>query len=270
MNNMKESNRIIAVISDIHGNFDALDVVLKDLATYSPERIICLGDIIGYGPEPCKCMDALYELNNVDYILGNHEAMWLGLLSSENCSGIGKSSADWNKYNIPEDYRKRIAHYCEDLSMYGITFCHTASIGDKKNFPYLNSLESIVDDFSTVKDRVVIYGHTHRARITEITKNNDIKDRFIVNTTEIKLNSTSKYYINVGSVGQQRDSITDCSYALISLIYDQILVTIKRLEYDSYATYCKIRNIVNSEEIATYLIREKERRERYENSYNRR
>lgn len=257
-----------AIISDIHGNFDALTAALLDMKKYSPERIVCLGDIIGYGAEPCACLDALLEMDNIDFILGNHEDIWLGGISSDMCSGIGKISAEWNKHNIPAHYESRVRGFVPKLTRGDITYCHTASMEKAHNYPYLNSLEQVTEGFADSGDRIVFYGHTHRARITEITDTGEVFDKFVKKTTKIELNKSSRYFINIGSVGQQRDTITDCSYAILWESGEEKTVQINRIEYDSYSAYAKTRSIVQSEEIAAYLIREDERRKRYENAYN--
>ncbi|MBO5192987.1 MAG: metallophosphoesterase [Bacteroides sp.] len=257
------------IISDIHGNFDALTAVLQDMKKYAPDRIVCLGDVIGYGAEPCACLDKLHGMDNIDLIMGNHEAMWLGKITSANCSTIGQVSAKWNDQNIPRVYESSMNKYSLQITRGRITFCHTASLGKDHNYPYLNLIEQVLEGFSSYDSSVVFYGHTHRARITEVSENNSVFDTFVKETIRLELKESSKYYINVGSVGQQRDTITDCSYAVLWEDGNNRSVQINRIDYDSYSAYVKVRNSVHSEEIASYLIRENERRRRYEDAYNR-
>lgn len=254
-----------AVLSDIHGNLEGLSVVMKDMEQYSPDRIVCLGDIIGYGPNPCECLEIMMAQKNAVLIRGNHEDIYLGGISSDKCSSIGKISAEWTSAEVPEKYRQPLSEFCDDYEENGISFFHTVS-DNKHNYPYLNSSEQVTEGFLTVKNNISFYGHTHRPRVTAVM-NGNVNDRFIMSSETIDIVPDRRYYINVGSVGQQRDTVTDCSYGLIVAENDNIRVYLKRLEYDSFKTYCKIKQRIQSSEIAEYLIREPERRSKYEHAY---
>lgn len=256
----------IAVLSDIHGNLEGLSTVIKDMVQYSPDRIICLGDIIGYGPDPCECMEIMLAQKNAVLIRGNHEDIYLGGISSDKCSAIGKISAEWTAAEVPEKYRQSLSEFYDEHNENGMSFFHTMS-DIKHDYPYLNSLEQVIEGFRTVSSNICFYGHTHRPRVTSVI-DGQVFDRYVISSETINIMPFGRYYINVGSVGQQRDTVTDCSYGLIVNDDGAVKVHLKRLEYDSYKTYSKIRDRIRSDEIAAYLIREKERRIKYEYAYN--
>jgi len=259
--------KTIAVLSDVHGNLEALHAVMKSIKKYNPDEIICLGDIVGYGPNPCECLDILINMPNIKIIMGNHEDILLGNISQDICSSIGKISSEWNKEHVCPKYIKDIKNFKRGISYDNIGFYHSCPKG-KYNYPYLNKLEDLISSFSCVESQINFYGHTHRPRITCIN-GDKIYDSMIMSSTTINLNNNTRYYINVGSVGQQRDTQTDSSFAILKIMNDNILLGIERVNYDSYKTFCKIKELIKSDEIATYLIREQGRREEYENSYNR-
>ena len=123
----------IAIISDIHGNLEALKAVLSDLETFHPDRIVCLGDLIGYGPDPEAVINTIVDLG-ITCVLGNHEAAltpekelgWLNFLARENnidtkallsekslafCTSLPRSVSCTYAPNVPSPlpaYRRRL------------------------------------------------------------------------------------------------------------------------------------------------------------------
>lgn len=257
----------IVIISDIHGNLEALNKVFEDIEGIKPDIIVCLGDIIGYGPNPNECLDILLKKENIVFLKGNHEDIWIDKIDLNNCSDLGKASAIYTKTIVDKKYEKSIKLFMDEFKIENYGFYHTPPNKFLK-YPYLNKIEDILDAFEYVKTNVNFYGHTHRPRITEVV-GKKITDFMVDENICIKLQKNKKYYINVGSVGQQRDRKTDASYAILEILENEILLKLNRIEYDSYSTYCKIKEIMKDDNIANYLIRETERRLVYENSYNR-
>lgn len=257
----------IAIISDIHGNLEALNKVLDDIEKIKPSTIVCLGDIIGYGPNPNECLDMLLRKENIICLKGNHEDIWLGNIDLANCSNIGKASAIYTKNMVDEKYKESIKLFMNEFKIENYGFYHTSPKSLLK-YPYLNEMQDILSGFNYVKTNINFYGHTHRPRITEVV-GTKITDFFVNKSICVKLQKNKKYYINVGSVGQQRDRQTDASYAILEIFENEILLKLNRVDYDSYSTYCKIKEVMKNDNIANYLIRETERRLVYENSYNR-
>lgn len=253
------------IISDIHGNLEALNAVFEDIKNINVDRIICLGDIIGYGPNPNECLE-LIKKNNCIPIIGNHEDIYLGNISDKECSNIGIISSRWTKEEVNKNYVPYIKSFKKFLSDNDCLYAHTSFLTN--NYPYLNNDSHIVEAFNYEKYNMVFYGHTHRPKITSL-ENGEIESINILENITIDIKDNVKYFINVGSVGQQRDSITNASYAILQEDNYTRKVLIRRIPYDNYTTYVKIRNKIKSIEVANYLIREKERRENYETSFNR-
>ena len=256
---------ITVIISDIHGNLEALNSVFEDIKNINVDRIICLGDIIGYGPNPNECLELIKKRNCLT-IMGNHEEIYLGNIDNERCSHIGVISSKWTKNEVDSEYIPYIKSFKRFVSYDDCMYTHTGFINN--NYPYLNKDIDIVQGFDSEKYNIIFYGHTHRPKITSL-ENGEVESINVLQNTEINIKDGVKYFINVGSVGQQRDSITNVSYAILQEDDYIRKVSIRRIPYDSYTTYCKIRNKIKSIEISNYLIREQERRDYYENSFNR-
>ena len=227
----------IAVISDIHGNLEALKKALKIISKKKVEKIICLGDIVGYGVDSKECYEIL-KSKNCDFIIGNHEAMHFDMVSSDSCSDKGKISVQWQKNNVI--INKEETEFKEYIRIDKCVFAHSC-LGKDGYMKYLNKLEDILEAYKN--EKIVFYGHTHRPRITLVKKDN-IQDTFIKKTTTILL--------------EQDDIALDMSDE------QKIQIKLYRVRYNSLKTYLKLNQYSELSSIATYLIREKFRRKIYE------
>ena len=248
----------IAVISDIHGNLEALKKALKIISKQKVEKIICLGDIVGYGVDSKECYEIL-KSKNCDFIIGNHEAMHFDMVSSDSCSDKGKISVQWQKNNVI--INKEQTEFKEYIRIDKCVFAHSC-LGKDGYMKYLNKLEDILEAYKN--EKIVFYGHTHRPRIT-LVKEDGVQDTFIKKTTTISLEQDDIAYINIGSIGQQRDDRTDSYFVILDMNDEQkIQLKLYRVRYNSLKTYLKLNKYPELSSIATYLIREKFRRKIYE------
>ena len=249
----------IAVLSDVHGNLEGLKKVLKIVSKKKVDKIIYLGDIVGYGVDSEQCYELL-KRKNCDFIMGNHDAMYCDIIDSTSCSNDGKISTIWQKENIKIDINdvKKFKNY---IRINNFLFIHSC-FGEYGYLKYLNKLEDVLDEYKN--EKIVFYGHTHRPRIT-VLKNRDIRDKFIKKTTTFSIDKDEKVFVNVGSVGQQRDNKTDASFVILNINKEEnIKIKLYRVKYNSLKTYLKINQYPELKSIATYLIRENLRRKIYE------
>ncbi|MBN1256346.1 MAG: metallophosphoesterase [Planctomycetes bacterium] len=242
-----------AIISDIHGNLPALKAVLADIKKRKPDEIICLGDVIGYGPQPRECLDLVRKTCSV-VLMGNHEHAVL--FGSEHFTPLAQEAIDWtaNQLRDPEtlNYLASLSPQHRDGK---IMYVH-GSMRDplldylrEADSPWMFHLllESLLDDFDDT--RVCFVGHNHRAFLgTEVGylfphyQPPDAKTKFNI--------SGQKLYVSVGSVGQPRDSDYRSSYVL----YDGENVEYFRIEYDVDATIKLIREANLPEFLAERLL----------------
>lgn len=248
----------IAVLSDIHGNLEALTRALKIISKQKVDKIICLGDIVGYGIDSKECYEIL-KSRNCDFIIGNHEAMHFDMVSSDSCSDKGKISVQWQKNNVI--INKEEAEFKDSIQIGKCIFTHSC-LGKDGYMKYLNKLEDILEAYKN--EKIVFYGHTHRPRIT-LLRNGEVQDTFIKKTTVFSIEKDDKVFVNVGSIGQQRDDQTDSSFVILDMNDEQkIQLKLYRVRYNSLKTYLKLNQYPELSSIATYLIRENFRRKIYE------
>lgn len=201
---------MIAIISDVHGNYPALKAVLKDIDSIGCERIISLGDVAGYYCMVNECIDEFRKRRIVN-LMGNHDYYLLG---------FGKCPRS-TTVNQCIEYQKRIisAENLEYLKLSPLFFdndCFSARHGGWKD-----PIDEYIDDFDFSKVEglgVSIYcsGHTHIQKIIE---------------------ANGKIYFNPGSVGQPRDGNPNAAYALI----DDDKVYLRRVAYNVDEIFYKMQ-----------------------------
>lgn len=232
-----------ALISDIHGNLDALRVVIDDIDRREIDHIACLGDIIGYGPNPLECLDVVIERCEWA-LLGNHDFAVLYEPTSFNTSA--EASAFWTRrrFELEPDVEKRrkrweylgsleIRHFALD------GLCVHASPRRPINeyiFPddvitAPTKMNQIFDRF----DKRCFVGHTHVTGV--FTNEPDFYPPPDLEDNTYRFNDDDKCIVNPGSVGQPRDRDPRASYAIV---HDD-RVEFVRLDYDIQAVIDKIK-----------------------------
>ncbi len=200
-----------AIISDIHGNLEALEAVLTDIASFETDRIVCLGDLIGYGPDPEAVVSRVAEMG-ITCLLGNHEAAlfsekelgWLNFLARENnvatrallseksltyCGGLERSISSENSCFV---------HGCPPDSI--LTYLYKLSDSD------------ILALAETLPEQRFFVGHTHDLQLITIDGQTVFREKLPVGCRQ--LDGGKKYFINVGSVGSPRDGSGAAKYVL--------------------------------------------------------
>lgn len=234
-----------ALISDIHGNLEALKAVMADIQLQKVERIVCLGDIVGYGPNPCQCLDIVMQKCSLT-ILGNHDQA--ALFDPEGFNPVALRAIYWTRDELdrgpgPASAINRRWDFLSELPKShkegDILFVH-GSPRDATNeyvFP-----ETIYDQLrmKALFDRVTLLcfqGHTHMPGVFtadgEFITPDDCDYLFGL--------SHEKLMINVGSVGQPRDEDPRSCYVILDDQRGEI--EFRRIEYDIEQTIKKIYDI---------------------------
>ena len=225
---------LTAVLSDIHGNWEALKSVFKDIENTKPDKIFCLGDLVGYGPEPERVVNEI-RTRDIPTVMGNHE---LALFDDDILEGFNKQA----KKSI-EIIRKLISYdtlkYLQKLPSYivkdDMRFVHgapPASINDYLN--RLNGYDMLILS-KKYDEKIAFVGHTHRIRVIEIS--DTIKEIQYKNRKK-RLNKDFRYILNTGSVGQPRDYDNRAKYVLFD-DYDYSF-KVRRVKYDIKKTADRI------------------------------
>lgn len=257
---MEQMNKIrFAVISDIHGNYEAFIKAMSIIKKRNVDKIICLGDIIGYGANPNECLE--YAKNNIDIVLcGNHDFYQIN--KPQNINKLCKISTEWTEKILNNEWINYLNMLPISYSWGGFGFYHTI-IERRGEWLYLNDLKDIISAFS-YKENVCFYGHTHRSRITIIEADKVIKDKFLQKTDSFIIDlKKQKAFINPGSIGQQRDNKTDLSFVICEQNMNLLKVYIERHKYCAIKPYIKIKYQGCGANVADYLIREYSKKKIY-------
>ncbi|HSI86240.1 MAG: metallophosphoesterase [Candidatus Methylacidiphilales bacterium] len=216
--------RKIAFFSDIHSNNEALQAVLRDMQAQKVTERICLGDIVGYGPNPAECVKAVQELG-CPVVKGNHDEEVSGNESLDIYRDVVRAGLEWSRKLVtPEqkDWLRALpyVHETEEL-----TAVHS-SLFEPVNWHYVFEQLDAERHFSQQHTRISFCGHTHMPVIWR----HQVEYRERAVGAIIELDPNYHYLINVGSVGQPRDM----NYRACYLIYypDKFAIQFRRVIYD--------------------------------------
>jgi predicted phosphodiesterase len=217
----------IAIISDIHGNYEALKSVANDIETAVVDKIICLGDVVGYGPLPQECVDYIRQ-NNIPCVMGNHEYAILNESELDNFSADAKISLIMTKNLLSEETIEFIAGWPKNLIIKDMLFVHGCP--PDLHCVYFDGLTSEQYDlvFGILAQRIAFIGHTHRPLC--FFHNGRHCDFKLLYKGTNKLHPRYKYVINVGSVGQPRDGNCHAKYVIFDT--DAFTVELRLVAYD--------------------------------------
>ncbi len=221
-----------AILSDIHGNLSALDAVMDDVEEQKVDRIVCLGDVIGYGPEPCACLDRVMDFEFC--VLGNHDSS--ALFDPEGFNVAAEQAIFWTRAQIecgsdgPEESRRRMEYICKmprTVDQESLLFVHGSPRGPTNEYVFPEDTQNPkkMEKLFSLVTRLCFQGHTHVPGIFT----QDLRFVRPVDTgTGFPVVREEKYLVNVGSVGQPRDGDSRSCY----VIYDGDQIEYRRVEYD--------------------------------------
>ncbi len=223
------------IISDIHSNFTALQVVLEFLKGKNVDKIINCGDIVGYGPQPNECIKVLSQLNNVSSVIGNHD--WaVAYNDKERFNNIALEAINWTQKQLTLDNYDYISSLEKTNKEDMFIFVHGSPRVPLSE--YIFGEVQAAGSFKCMSKDICFIGHTHTPICFECTKKKKIKTLDVCKDFQVKLDMGKKYIINVGSVGQPRDG--DPRASVCTFDTEKMLCTFYRLEYDIESTQGKI------------------------------
>lgn len=241
---MPAVSRKYAIISDLHSNVEALTNVFADIDAQGIEDIICLGDVVGYGPQPREVMQMTMSRVRVS-LMGNHdEAVLKG---AKNFNAWARQAIDWTReeVKVQDGHEAERWAYLEAMPQSfetnGLYFVHGSP--RQPTIEYIlrediyNGNYDKFDEIFASFEKILFVGHSHTPCIIN-------EDLDYVTPAEIEHNFTytrdkKKLIVNVGSVGQPRDNDTRSCYVVV----DENTVTYRRVEYDVDPVVAKIKAI---------------------------
>ncbi len=214
------------IISDIHANLTALNAVLADAEPY--DRVWCLGDVVGYGPDPNECIERVKSLPGLKCVKGNHDAAIIGDIDINSFNLEARASLQWLESELKPANRRWLSNLGERLEFRDITIVH----GSPSNpvWEYIMDRKAAKKNMSEFSTKVCLVGHTHVPQIYEFQADTSGEIRHRQPALDETFQINHKSIINPGSVGQPRDHDPRSSY----LIYnsDDESWVYHRVEYD--------------------------------------
>lgn len=227
-----------AIISDIHGNVEALQSVLTAIDAMGITDIRCLGDIVGYGASPNECV-ALVRSRNIPSIAGNHDKAVTGELSIDDFSPAAKAGVEWTRSIATPETLSFLRSLPYSIQEDGVLLVHS-SPDRPEDFRYLLSFQHAEESFEQLSSPLCFIGHTHRPVI------------YGEEGTEKEIGRNGRFIVNVGSVGQPRDGDRRACFVLFDR--DAYRVTHQRVEYDIAAAQRKILDAGLPQKLADRLM----------------
>ncbi len=225
-----------AIISDIHSNLEALEVVLREIDRIGVDRIVSLGDLVGYNANPNECVRILRD-RGVSSLMGNHDAAACGLEDPVDFNPIARAAVLWTRHALEPGHQGLLEGLPVEGSLNGGLRLAHGSLLHRDH--YLASHDDIMENIRRMREaepeiRILFFGHTH----IQIAFAYDRETLTVVSSPTFSIRDDKLYLINPGSVGQPRDKDPRCAF----LLYDEEAQTVEfiRLPYDVRACSEKI------------------------------
>ena len=213
-----------AIVSDIHGNLEALETVLEDIERHRPASIVCLGDFVGYGASPNECIERLRP--RIEHaVAGNHDLAACGRLKLTYFNSNAAEAATWTETALTAENRAYLQSLPFSVQWRETLLVH-ASPAEPEDWHYVMSPIEAQAEMDAYEEAVCFIGHSHYPGSFD-RHNGHVK---YTRNAEIKLEKGHRYLVNVGSIGQPRDGDPRAAYVL----FEDAERTVKhvRLDYD--------------------------------------
>jgi len=221
------------ILSDIHANIDALDAVLVEMTSDAYDRLLVLGDLVGYGASPNEVVNRVYALSPDTIIRGNHDKVAAGIEEPEHFNPVAAEAARWTFETLSDSNLKRVTEL--PVGPVRVTdeieVCHGTPYDEDV---YVFDHDDAILALASASGRLCFFGHTHvpvvysmpshPAQLEVLTPELGAR-----NPTVIQLDPDRQHLINPGSVGQPRDGDPRAAYG----IYDSAKnhVELRRVPY---------------------------------------
>ena len=215
-----------AFISDIHANMVALRAIKRDIRQFGVDEIICLGDIVGYGPKPREAFDMIFSMSD-NIIMGNHDAVVGDQLEPEMFNDEAKRVIEWTRNQFPDLDRKQIGElpYCIESELFSISH---ADFFRPREFRYVIDSNTAQPSFEVSQEQLLFVGHTHFPGIFQYDESN--QSIFQAAPQNFDMMNGYRYLINTGSVGDPRDGDVRASYCILDT--DRKHIEFRRIPFD--------------------------------------
>ncbi|MBI3076436.1 MAG: metallophosphoesterase family protein [Deltaproteobacteria bacterium] len=217
-----------AILSDIHGNLEALTAVLERLRALAVDRYVSLGDVVGYNTNPNECL-ALLKALGATSIQGNHDAAGCGLEAPVNFNPAARQAILWTQAHLAEEHARYLQGLAPQADVDGAFLAVHGSIRDRDE--YIFTERALADNLALLEAgpgpaRVCFFGHTH----VQVAYWGQGRERGEAAEDPLVLKADAVWMVNPGSVGQPRDGDPRAAFAVFDS--DARTVSFFRVPYD--------------------------------------
>ncbi len=232
------------ILSDVHANLEALEATL-DAAAGEWERVLVLGDLVGYGADPNAVIERVRTLPVSGIVRGNHDKVGAGLASTDTFNHVARQAIEWTARVLTDDNRAWLAGLptgpacIDDVT----EICHGAPSDEDE---YLFDETDVERTLPAVRRQLCLFGHTHVPSVFRVGTSAGTSGATSVEAMlpirgercVVPLEPAQRYLVNCGAVGQPRDSDPRAAFGLLDT--DAHAVTIVRAAYDVARAQAKI------------------------------
>lgn len=217
---------IYAVISDIHANESALRKVLEDARAHGAQRIVCLGDIVGYGPLPSETLNLLLS-QNATIIAGNHDDAVSGRVDENNFIDLARDAVLRHREMLHQKSRDILSSLPYTVT-FGEAVASHGDFTDPEKFNYIESEEDAAINFSSINSRLAFVGHTHVPGIYLTGQSGAV---YKIEPQDFTVEDGKRYIVNPGSVGYPREKDGKCFSSYVLYDSDERTVTFRFIPF---------------------------------------
>src|SRR5882724_11800788 len=230
----------LLILSDLHANLTAFDAALA-AASGKWDAAVCLGDVVGYGPDPVTVSEKLQTITG-DVIRGNHDKAVAGIMTSDDFNPVAKMAVEWTQSQLSPELMSWLATLPQGpKKAQGVVLIHGAfQDEDEYVFTPAQALEGLLDSTS----QVTFFGHTHHqggfAYEDPELEVLSLHPRTNETRCALRLEDTKRYLLNPGSIGQPRDTDPRAGFAIADL--ENHTVEFWRVPYDIAGVQQRMRD----------------------------
>jgi predicted phosphodiesterase len=235
-----------AIVSDVHGNLEALQAAFELIA--STDGLLCLGDIVGYGPNPNECVE-LIRARATATVLGNHDVAAIDNFGLAYFNPTAREAMRWTQTVLTTENADWLNSLGYEFRVPEFLLVHGAPV---TYFEYILDKPAAARAFAATDAPLIFIGHTHIAEYYVLRPDGTIGHKHLQQGGTFALDEGSRYIVNVGSVGQPRDLNPRASFAFYEPA--DASVTINRFEYAISRVQEKIASVHLPDALARRLV----------------
>ena len=215
-----------AIFSDVHANRQAWEAVLADIAHQGADTLVCLGDVVGYGPKPLEVLTGVRAVT-ANFVLGNHDAAACGRLDPSIFNERARVVIEWTREQLDNNALQFLGQVPLQMNGPDVYFVH-AEVVQPGEFGYVEGVSSAKANLEAMVESLGFIGHTHLPLAYSMSKRGGAVTQ--LPPKDFQLERGHRYLVNVGSVGEPRTTDVRASY----VIYDDVAraVFFRRVAFD--------------------------------------